>query len=151
MVLGLRLRQFAELGLLLELRQFMLDAVVDLETLLEDPSESVNLLYGLSVALLLLLDDFEGPVLLTEDSVATLPFDPVHLHEVVCAPRTFNMERDHALAVLALDAGAFILLPADNALQVEPLVVDLVKTNGSLWSHDRPRYPHGAAQVHPLI
>jgi len=111
----------------------------------------MDFLHGLSIALLLLFHNLEWSVLLTEYSVATLSLNAVHLHKVVCPPRTLNMERDHALTVLALDACAFVLLPADNALQVKPLIFDLIQPDRSLWGHNRTWDPHGTAQVHPFV
>ena len=90
-------------------------------------------------------------MLLTENFIATLSLYSINLKEVVGPSRTLNMERYHALAVLALDASTFVLHSTNNTLQIESLVVDLVQSHWSLGCDDRSRYPHSTAQVNPLI
>jgi hypothetical protein len=128
-----------------------LDTVIDFQTLFDDSRKLVNLIDSLPITFLLLLDYFEGTVLLTEYSVAALSLHSIHLEEVVGPSSTLDMERNHALAMLALDAGALILHSTNDTLQVEAFAVDLIQTNWSLGSHDRSRYPHSTAQVNPLI
>ena len=128
-----------------------MDSVIDFQTLFDHSRKLVNLIDSLSISFLLLLNNFEGTVLLTKYSVAALSLYSIHLKEVVGPSSTLYMERNHALAMLALDAGALILHSANNTLQVEAFAVDLIQSNWSLWSHDRTWYPHSTAQVNPLI
>ena len=128
-----------------------MDFVINLETLLDHFCKAVNFVDCLAVPLLLLLDDLEGSVLFTKDAETAFSLYLVHFHEVVGPPRTLNVERDHALRVLALDAGARVLQAADNALQAEALAVELVQTHGSFGRHLGPWNPHRARQVHPLV
>lgn len=111
----------------------------------------MHFLDSLSVSLLLLLYNLERPVLLAEYPVVSILVDSLGLHKVIGSSRTLDMERDHALAVLALDAGAIIFHSTDDALQLEPFTVNLVQTNWSLRSHHWPRDPHSTAQVNPLV
>lgn len=55
------------------------------------------------------------------------------------------MKRYHTLAMLALNASTFVLLSADNALQVESFVVDLIKANWGLRGNDGTWNPHSTA------
>ena len=64
----------------------------------------MHFLDSLSVSLLLLLYNLERPVLLAEYPVVSFLVDSLGLHKVIGSSRTFDMERDHALAVLALDS-----------------------------------------------
>ena len=65
-------------------------------------------------------------MLLTEYSVAALSLHSIHLEEVVGPSSTLYMKRNHALAMLALDAGALILHSTNDTLQVEAFAVDLI-------------------------
>ena len=118
---------------------------------LDAPGKFEHFINCNSITFLLLFDYFEWSVLLAEDSINSFTLDPLDLHEVVRAPSTLNVEGDHALRVLALDAGTLVLLPTDDALQVEALVVALVQSNGGLGRHDRPWDPHCTAEVNPFV
>lgn len=80
----------------------------------------------LPISLFLFLDNLEGAMLLTKYSVAALSFDSVNFQKVIGSPRALNVERDHALAVLTLDASALVFHATNNALQIKPFAVDLV-------------------------
>lgn len=87
----------------------------------------------------------------TEDPEVPFTIDADHIHEVVRASSTLHVERNLTLAVLALHAGAAVLLPADDALEQETLGVDLAAPHWRLGSNSRTWYPHGAAMVNPFI
>jgi len=83
-------------------------------------------------------------VLFTEDTIVALSVDSFNFEEIIGPSRALYMERDHAPAMLALDAGATVPFTTDYALEVEPLRVNFTHSDGSLGSHGGPWDPHGA-------
>jgi hypothetical protein len=132
-------------------RHLEVTSSVDLHAFVDDFAELLNLIKSLSILLFKLFDNFERPVLLAEDPVVALAIDSLHLKEVVGPPRALNMERDHTLWVLALDACSAILAPAYDALQAEALRVNFRHAHWSLGSDNWSRNPHSTAEMNPLV
>jgi hypothetical protein len=130
---------------------FSLNSLINFQALLYSSSEPVHFFHGLSVSLLLLLHNLQGPVLFTEYSVASFLINALCLHKVIGSPRTLDMKRDHTLAVLALNAGALVFHSTNDTLQLEAFAVNLVQTHWCLRCHHWPRDPHSTAQVNPFI
>lgn len=103
------------------------------------------------VTLLHLLNDFKWTVFFAKYPVVPLPVDALDLEEVVGPPGTFDVKRNHALRVLALNTRPAILAATDYALKVEALEVDFRHPHRCLGRHDRPWDPHGATQVNPFV
>ena len=113
-------------------------------------AELVQFLHSLLVFLFHLPYDLERSMLLTEDPVGALTVNTFHLKEVVGSSGALNVERDHAATVIALDAST-LALPADDTLEVEAFNFDLAHAYRGLRRHSRARYPHGTAQMDPLV
>ena len=113
-------------------------------------AELVQFLHSLLVFLFHLPNDLERSMLLTEHPVGALTINALHLKEVVGSSGALNVERDHAATIVALDASA-LTLPADDTLEVEAFNFDLAHTDWGLRRHSRAWYPHGTAQVDPLV
>lgn len=119
--------------------------MVDVDAFLDAPCKLKDFIDALPVAFLLLLDDFEGPVLLTEDSVDAFTFLPVDFHEVIGASCTLYVEGDVTLATLALYTSTLILLAADDTLPIESFIIDFIQTDRCFRRDNRPRNPHSTA------
>jgi hypothetical protein len=76
-------------------------------------------------------------VLFAENSVGTFSVHPLHLHEVISAPRTLDVEGDFALWILALNASTLCFQTANYALEAKAFMVDFVQAYGGLGCHDR--------------
>ena len=126
-------------------------AHVDFHALFNDLAKALDLVDSLPVPFLHLLDDLERLVLLAEYAVqlvaTVLALD---FHAVVAAAGALDVEGDGAARRLALHAGA-VLLEADDALEEEALVLQLVDAHGSLGGNEGAGQPGGAVQVHPLV
>jgi hypothetical protein len=114
--------------------------LVYFHALLDDFAELLDLINGLLVLLLHLLDYLQWPVLLAEHLVHLLSVSLLHLHAVVGSPGALHMECYCASGRLALHACS-VSLQADDALQREPLIIELVQPHRRLGSHQWPRYP----------
>lgn len=150
-------------------------SLINLHALVKYLAEPLDLLNGCLVPFLHLLDYLEWPMLFAEYSVglvsacaddgaiAELPIlsriAPIrvfvlptflNLHAVVGPPSTLDVECDLASLVLTLHARA-IFLEANNALQVEALLVELVQAYCGLRCNRWTRDPGGTAEVHPLV
>ena len=113
-------------------------------------AELLDLFESLLVFLFHLAHDLQRSVLLAEYAIVALSVHTLHLQEVVRATCTFDMERDHASRVLALNARA-ISFATDNALQVKALRINLAHAHRSFGSDSRSRNPHGATEMDPLV
>mmetsp|Transcript_26797 Transcript_26797/g.25832 ORF Transcript_26797/g.25832 Transcript_26797/m.25832 type:complete len:208 (-) Transcript_26797:1153-1776(-) len=89
-------------------------------------------------------------MLLTEDLMDFIPVFLLNLHVVVGSSGTLHVEGNIALGGLALHAGA-VLLHADDAGELEALVLDLVHLHWRLRGHMESRNPRGTADMHPFI
>lgn len=98
--------------------------IVYLHAFLNDLAELLDLLNSLPIPLFHLLHNLQRAMLLTEHAISLVSIAFLQLHAVVVSPSTFNMEGNSTPRCLALHAGA-ILLQAYDALQVEPLLVEL--------------------------
>jgi len=62
---------------------------------------------------------------LAEDAIKSLSFNSFNFQIVVTATCTFNVERDHALTVLALYASTFFD-STDNTLETKAFVINFI-------------------------
>ena len=81
---------------------------------------------------------------LTKNAELTIFSLFVDLHEVICTTSALDVERYHALCVLALDAGSLVFETAYDALQLEPLAVNFAQSYWCLWRNLRTWDPHRA-------
>jgi hypothetical protein len=150
-------------------------SLINLHALVKNLAEPLNFLDGCLVPFLHLLDDLEWPMLFAEHSVGlvsacaddcTITELPtlsavasirvfvlpafLNLHAVVGPASTLDVECDLASLVLTLHARP-ILLEADNALQVEALLIELAQTDSGLRRYRGTWDPGGTAEVHPLV
>jgi len=73
-----------------------------------------------------------------------------NFHAIVRTSSTLNVEGDLTPRRLALHA-CTILLETDDALKIEALFIQFVKTNCRLGGNNRSRDPRGTAHVNPLV
>ena len=129
---------------------FALSASVCLHASVDEFAELLDLLKGLLIFLFHFSDDLERAMLLAEDAIVALSVYALYFQKVVRSSRTFDVERDHASRMLALDTRA-ISFSADYALQIKSLGIDLAHTYRCFRCHGGPRDPHRAAKMDPLI
>jgi hypothetical protein len=67
-----------------------------------------------------------------------------NLHEVICPSCALNVKRNHAFAVLALDASPIVLFATNNTLKAEPLLVNFTHSYWRLRGNDWAWGPNGA-------
>lgn len=130
---------------------FGLCSPVNFKTLVDHFAELLNFFESLFILLFHLSDNLERSVLFAKDSIAALTVNSLHLEEVVVSASALNVEGDHAPLVIALNASSIVFLATDDALHLKPLDVDPAHAHRRLRGHSWARYPHGAAQMHPLV
>ena len=82
----------------------------------------IDLVHCSFIFLIQFLHNFERPMFLTVDPVVPLPVNSLYFHEVVLSAGALDVEANHALGMLTLNAGAFSFV-ANDALKLESFLV----------------------------
>lgn len=141
-----RKRLYTLLSILLDL-----STSISLHASIDQFAKLLDLLQRLLILFFHFTNDLEWSMLLAEDTIVALSVDALDFKEVVRTACTFDVERNHAASMLALDAGTLITFSTNDALKIKSLDIDLAHANRSLGRHGRSRYPHSTAEVDPLV
>jgi hypothetical protein len=85
-----------------------------------------------------------------EYSVKPLSLYALNFHEVVSSTSTFNMERYHTFAVLALNTSTFFNTTNDT-LKTKSFVIDFIQTHWCFRGNSWAGNPDWAAEMHPFV